>query len=282
MRKMKNCSMPWRLLIAVAILLMIGTYLLLRWYWSIAIGDAELYFLGLRDADAAIVRSSGEVLVIDTGAPDDEAFVLGRLAELGIEKVDILILSHPDKDHIGNAKAIVERYPVGMILMPDVQKGSELEAELMAAIVDKKIPVEKPLSGRSDLRFGSCQLEIFSGRKDEYRQINDASLVTILHCSGRRVFFGGDIENKRMEELLLEKLPTCDVVKLPHHGKDETLSASLLRILRPQLCVVTADTVGVAIRAELEQQNCFVWYTPQGELGLTIEKGELRRMEIDE
>lgn len=282
MKKRKNFFLPWRVLTATVVLLLIAGYLLLRWYCGVSSGDAELYFFGLRDADAAIVRSSGQVLMIDTGAPNDEAAVLGRITELGIEKVDILILSHPDKDHMGNAKAILERYPVGMILMPDVQKGSELETELMTAIADKKIPVEKPMPGRSELRFGSCQLELLSGRKDEYRQINDASLVTILHCSGRRVFFGGDIENKRMEELLLEKLPTCDVVKLPHHGKDETLSASLLRILHPQLSVATADTVGVSILAELEQQNCPVWYTPQGELELTIQNGEIRRRGTDE
>lgn len=282
MRKQKKCFLQWRVLTAVAVMLIIAVYLFFRWYWSVASGDAELYFLGLRDADAAIVCSNGEVLMIDTGAPDDEDAVLGRISELGIEKVDILILSHPDKDHIGNAKAILERYPVGMILMPDVQKGSELEAELMTVIEDKKIPVEKPLPGHSKIPFGSCQLEILSGRKDEYRQINDVSLVTILHCSGRRVFFGGDIENKRIEELLLEKLPTCDVVKIPHHGKDETLSGSLLRILRPQICVVTADIAETSILTELEQQNCSIWYTPKGELGLVIQKGELRWMETDE
>lgn len=269
----------WRVLVAIGMVLVIAGYLLFRWFSGLAVCTAELYFGGLQSGDAAIVRSKGQVLMIDTGESDDETVVLNWLSELGIEEIDLLLLSHPDKDHIGNATSILNRYPVRKILMPDVKKGSKLEAELLAAIAEKEIPVEKPPAGRSELRFGSCQLELYAGRKGGYPQINDASLVAILSCEGRRVFFGGDVETKRIEELLLETLPPCDIVKLPHHGRDEALSPSLLQRLRPKICIVTANATGPGVARELEKQGCLVWYTPQGELGLLLQNGEIRRME---
>lgn len=239
--------------------------------------ELRLCFFGLTDADAAVMRSGDEVLMIDTGAPEDEKAVLEGLKALNIGKIDLLLLSHPDRDHIGGAARILDEYPVGKIIMSGAEKGSELEAELLRAIEEKGIPVLKPPPGRMKLRFGSCGLQLLAARGGEYRKINDESLAAILTCGRRRVFFGGDVEHKRIEDLLAQKLPSCDIVKVPHHGRDGKLSEALLTALRPKLCIVTSDRAGPAVRAAAEKLGSELLYTGQGAVKLVIEKNQVRK-----
>ena len=81
-----------------------------------SVEPAQIIFAGTKDdADCAILQSGGSCVVIDTGEAQDAEHILELLRERQIEKIDCLILTHPDKDHIGGAPALLDALPVKMV-----------------------------------------------------------------------------------------------------------------------------------------------------------------------
>ncbi|MEG2000663.1 MAG: MBL fold metallo-hydrolase [Evtepia sp.] len=227
----------------------------------------------LKDADCTVVQSEGKVMVIDTGAPEDAQTVMLALERLGIERIHCLLLTHPDRDHIGNASAILQQYPVEQIRMPNVKKNSEIESVLLCEIAAQNIAINHPEKTGETFAFGACSMRMFPGYETAYEQINDHSIAAVLTCGTVRVFFGGDIENKRIKEFLHDPIAPCDVVKMPHHGRDEKKSAALLSMLRPKICVVTADHAEEAVEAALSASR--VCYTAEAAVYITIHDNKL-------
>ena len=82
----------------------------------------EIYAFSIGKADALLLRTEDAAIMIDTGENGDGEKLVSRLEELGIEKLDLLILTHFDKDHIGGADTVIERFPIDLIVLPAYEK----------------------------------------------------------------------------------------------------------------------------------------------------------------
>lgn len=86
----------------------------------------NFYFFPLQDADASLITYKETVIMIDTGEEKDQEKIQEKLQDKKISKINYLILTHPDKDHIGNAQFLIQNYQIGTIFQTDYDKGSEL------------------------------------------------------------------------------------------------------------------------------------------------------------
>lgn len=189
-------------------------------------------FLDVGQGDAAVFRgATGETVLID-GGPDP--LLLDRhFGVLGVERIDLLVVSHRHADHVTGLNGIVERWPVGMIWHAD-QEGEApgLDALLQAARAAGVVTLV-PQPG-DVLGVGEFTVEVLGPRR-RYAGPNDMSLVIQISARGNSVLMPGDIEVAAQQELGPVR---ADVLKVPHQGA-ATSDHAWLAASAPQVAVIS-------------------------------------------
>ena len=230
------------------------------------------FFSCSEDADSILLRTEDANIMIDTGVPQDSRALVGKLRELGVERIDLLILTHPDRDHIGGAAALLNAFAVDTVLTTDCEKGSGLQDAL-----DERLEKEN-VSVPHDVReavYGELRLTIYPPQETSYDNANNYSIAVLAAYEGRTFFFAGDAKKKRIRELLEEDLPAVDVYKAAHHGRDNGASTDLIEALQPQIAVVTAEAAEKKTGKALQQAGAVVYTTYGQDVHLTVVNGVL-------
>ncbi len=200
-------------------------------------------FLKVGKADAIILECGGEIMVIDAGEDDDGQEVVDTLRAMGAEKVDILIITHFDKDHVGGADTLVRSLEVGRVILPDYGSGEEEYLDFIAALQEMGIAPER-LTGTLSLALGCAGAlveapEKYAEAAEGEETDNDHSLITTVTHGSMRLVFTGDIEKTRIKEWLFSGgAADCDLLKVPHHGEWDSALDDLLEALTPEYAVI--------------------------------------------
>ncbi len=193
-------------------------------------GIAEVWQLDVGQGLAILVRTRHHTLLYDTGPRFGdfdlgERVVLPTLHKLGVDGLDLMLLSHADADHAGGARAVALGLPVTRVLSGDpVALPVELHAEACE-------------SGRQwtwdDVRF---QLWQWPSASDS----NQKSCVLQIEANGERMLLTGDIDSAAERALLDSPLavPT-DWLQAPHHGSRSSSSMALLAALQPKAVLIS-------------------------------------------
>ena len=181
--------------------------------WQIAACD-------IGQGDAVLVRSAGVVALVDTG-PDPEPLA-ACLDDLGIARIDLLVLSHFDLDHVGGTEAVlgrVDRALVGPSGEPD-------DDRLVADLRERGAVVERVSRGATGI-LGELRWEVLwpRGRLGPVEPGNDASVTLAFEPVGRCAsgclgsLFLGDLGERAQESVLAAGgIGEVEVVKVAHHG----------------------------------------------------------------
>ncbi len=240
----------------------------------------ELYAFSIGKADALLIRTNDAAIMIDTGENGDGKVLVNKLNALGVEKLDLLILTHYDKDHIGGADKIIERIPIDRIVLPAYEKDSKQFQQLADALQQTSAEVLYPEADVS-LTYGEMLLSIwvspvpFDGKSD-----NEQSLIAKLIYDGRTYLFMGDAVESELKKLIYSgKNLTCDVLKLPHHGVyDENLPA-LLTVTMPQVVIICDSAKNPADEDTMKALDFFdttVLETKDGDIHLIAAENVLK------
>lgn len=240
----------------------------------------DLYAFSIGKADALLVRTLDAAIMIDAGEHGDGERLVEKLRELGVEKLDLLILTHFDKDHIGGADTVIENLPVDRIVLPGYEKDSKQYSQLLAALAQTDAEVSYLLQDLS-LTFGELELSIwvspvpFDGKSD-----NEQSLITKILYQGKSYLFMGDAVGKELEKLVFgTRNLTCDVLKLPHHGVYDENTFALMAAAMPSH-VIICDSVKNPADAETLQAmkllDPVILQTKDGDVHLTVSEGGIR------
>lgn len=233
-----NTPMKKRIVIGVSALL---AALLLSACAGRGSGGGELNCVvpAIGQADCIILKSGDYTAVIDLGEEDDGAEIIENLHSLGVKKIDCLIITHYDKDHIGGAAETLAAFPVGRALLPDYEKDGKRFDALLSALDAQGLAPEY-LKDDISFRLGDMQffVDVPKGSAADDSD-NDFSLVTRVDYGEKRFLFAGDAEERRISELLSTGNLACDVLKLPHHGRCNARTAELLSAAQPRYVIIT-------------------------------------------
>lgn len=237
--------------------------------------------LSIGKADALIIQESDQVILIDAGEQDDGDTVVQKLKDEGIKKIDLFIVTHFDKDHVGGAAYIMEEMEVAAVRMPDYEGDREEYREFLSGLGDHPdvIRLTEPRSetvGNMELTvYPAEDPEEIQNSREEYD--NDMSLVTSIRYGERSFLFAGDIEQKRIRQMLAADTDwRHDWIKLPHHGKYEKALKDLLEEVAPATAVICCSRKNPAeeeTRKLLEEQRIQVWDTEEQNV-VTVCDGE--------
>lgn len=193
-------------------------------------------------ADAALLMTDTATVLIDTGESGDGDELLALLETYGRDTIDLLILSHYDKDHVGGAAEILGSVSVRRVIGSTYPKDSDQVAAYRAALSAAGLTEEVP-SGAMSLTLGGMELTIDPPKAAEYSedQSNNSSLIVSVTYGETNLLFAGDAMAQRLAEFDWTR-QTYDLVKIPHHGRDAETLSYYLPSMRPGAAAIITSS----------------------------------------
>ena len=232
----------------------------------------DVHFFDAGKADAILLTTADSAVLIDAGEKGFGKTILAYLEERGVEKLDYLIVTHFDKDHVGGAAKVINNIAVGAVLQSNCPKDSEEYEKYVKALANAGV---EPVTVREVLTFAldGVSYTVDPPRQERYADdpSNNSSLIVSVANGADRFLFTGDAQTARLAEYLSGDVPACDVLKLPHHGKDEPLLAALLDAAQPAYAVITSsdeEPESAATIEALERAGAAVLLTRNGAVTL--------------
>ena len=202
----------------------------------------RIYFFNVGKADAILFSSSEINILIDTGEEETSSVILSYLKNNNITKLDYLIITHFDKDHIGGAANIIRNIEVENVCQSNVPKESEYYDEYLAALSEEDITAQT-ISGNVEISLNDIDM-IINGPTEVYdsNESNNSSLIVSVNYKNTNYLFMGDSQNDRIKDYLNNnEIDSYDLIKIPYHGNYQKKLDDLLDETNPQYGVITCS-----------------------------------------
>lgn len=201
-------------------------------------GNLAFYFINVSQGDAALVVSpEGETLLIDGGKQNQGKVIIDYLTGLGITKLDVVIATHPDADHIGGLPAVILKMKPDIIFDNGIAKDTDTYREYKSMAEDKEQTVAR------DMAFNLGNVTVWlmveyddgSGYSDN---INDDSIVAKVVYKNVSALFAGDCETSCEQRISSSNLD-ADILKVAHHGGCTAISLNFIKETTPDYSVIS-------------------------------------------
>ncbi len=191
--------------------------------------------LDVGQGDAVLLQVAEGAVLVDQGPP--EADVAGQLDELGVDRLEALVLTHPQRDHVGGAADVLEQTDVRAVVDPRIPAPSEYEAAALAVARKRHIPVLVARAGRS-FSVGRLLVRILWPRDDAPRGADPNNYAVVLVASYGDVdaLLTADAEGDVTVPI---RPPPVEILKVAHHGSADAFLPKLLELVRPDVAVVS-------------------------------------------
>ena len=238
---MKQLGVGALVVVAVATISMPAASEILPKSWPLK--DWSLVACDVGQGDALVIQSEGRTAVIDVGSDDE---LINRcLAELRISRIDLLVLTHFDFDHVGGIKGAVSTRSVSNAIVsgfPDDRPATKEALDLLAKQRVSLITAEPRISGT----LGEFAWRVIAPTKEanEAKDSNDASVVMIFSGPEYDLLLLGDLGETGQQRIsstataILSRSDNPLILKVSHHGSNDQSSA-LHERLRPELAVIS-------------------------------------------
>lgn len=192
-------------------------------------------------ADSIFVESGGQTMLIDAGMNKNGKKIEQYIKALGYETIDILVGTHPHKDHIGGIDRILEKFEVKNFFMPDVAGDNNEYEDVVNEAGKKSVTIKNPTLGQK-MMLGEAEVTFLTPISNEYKEMNDYSIVVRLRFGETSFLLAGDIQRLVERELIdSDFVLSSDVLKIPHHGSDLASSQEFIDAVNPKYGVIFCD-----------------------------------------
>ena len=203
--------------------------------------ECKIIMIDCGQADSILLTSDYFNVLVDVGESRDAADIRETLDSLGINKLDMVIATHPHADHIGGMQTIVENYNIDKLIMSPVGHTSKTYEKLVASIAEQNISVEKAEVNKV-YNIGDLKLTII-GPCDTYNEdLNNNSVVAIASYGEIDILLTGDAEvlaEKDYTKNLGDYNNKIEILKSGHHGSDTSSSDNLLDNINASVALIS-------------------------------------------
>ncbi|EMG29215.1 lipoprotein [Listeria fleischmannii 1991] len=201
---------------------------------------ASFTFFDVGQGDSTLIEADdGTTILIDTGRSDDKR-ILTYLEEKNLEKIDLLLLTHPHADHIGNADKIIQTYKPKEIWMDGLAFNSSIYERVIDAALDSEAKYKEPRTG-DKASFGPFELSVLSP-KTLSDDANNDSIAVRLTYKDISAIFTGDAEKGREQEMTDSGMNLkADILDLGHHGSSTSNQPFFLDKVKPEVAIYSAE-----------------------------------------
>lgn len=219
-----------------------------HYFYPIASNKNYFVMLDVGQGDSILLHSKGKTILIDTGgimSYDNrkwskrknkysivDSVTIPYLKKLGIGRIDYLILTHGDYDHLGDAINLIDNFKVKKILI-NSNRINKLEEKIIKRFNNIEIAKQDYFISIGDIEL----LQLNKNLKDE----NDSSLVFLGLIKNKKILLMGDASKKTEKEIMKEyDIGQVDILKVGHHGSKTSSSEEFIKEINPKLVLISA------------------------------------------
>lgn len=199
----------------------------------------EVVFLNVGEGNAALIRTAAGDILIDAGPEDSQAMLCERLRQLGVRELALLILTHPDEDHIGGADGVLQAFPVQEIWTNGETADTDSYDALLRAAGSHSI---RTVTAGERWTVGNAAITVLSPTAEAAGSENENGLVLLAEAAGTRLLLMGDAGQETEARLLRQAGQVnlqADILLAGHHGSDSASGEAFLAAVAPRQIVIS-------------------------------------------
>lgn len=204
--------------------------------------ELQVHFIDVGQADCILVKTNDNTMLIDSGNNEDSETIINYLQELDVEKIDVVIATHPHEDHIGSMDEIINNFSIGEIHIAKAPSNTKTFEDMLLAIKKKELKV-KIAEANTIIDFDSdMYAKILAPGSFAYasNDINNASVVLEVSYNHIDFLFAGDAEKTSEFEMINQKYNLdVEVLKVGHHGSESSTSEQFIKATTPKYAVIS-------------------------------------------
>lgn len=233
-------------------------YILALKYINVLDNNYYVYFLDVGQGDMTLIKKGSTCIVIDTGPKNYNSNYnitdnhIKFMHSIGINNIDLLVISHGDNDHIGNATYLLNNFKVKKIMINEGEINS----------LESKLPKDKIIKKYNNkINFYKINHKLFDNE-------NSNSIVNYLNAYNIKFLFMGDASIETELDIISKYNLKADVIKIGHHGSKTSSDKKFINTINPKYSIISVG--------ENNRYN-----HPNKEVLDTINKTKILRTDID-
>lgn len=228
------------------ILILIGANIL-SWIVVFYLRDDSLkvVFFDVDQGDSIFIETPQKHQILMDGGPSPEKILekLGKEMPFYDRSIDVLILTHPEADHLRGLLEVLKYYKVNYVLYTGIEKDTLTDKEWENLLKEKKPDIIFAKAGE-EIISGKTRLEVIypfekMPHKVYKENVNDTSVVILLNYGNISFLFTGDISKKVEEKIAEKESIKSDILKVAHHGSKTSSSDIFLKAVNPEIAVIS-------------------------------------------
>lgn len=208
-------------------------------YHGVARGEMSVHFMDVGQGGGVFIQKDGKTILYDCGDTFAGQVVTDYLDALDVEKIDLLIISHAHKDHMGGCLHVLEKMKVKRVYHNGSKARTATWRKFLKVVGQKSqaVPVEKDMTAEEGI-----EVLVAYDSHGLYSKEADNSVLVRLIDGKIRVLLTGDCEAVCEKEIGKTSTVQSEILNVGHHGSDAASSPEFLEQVKPRIAVIQAGT----------------------------------------
>jgi competence protein ComEC len=199
-----------------------------------------VHFIDIGQGDAILLETpNGSTILVDTGPKDSAEKLLNYLEKVFITSIDLLIITHPDFDHIGGIPSLLEKIPVKKILDSGKAHTTLTFIQYKQYVWNNIVPIQYAKE-KMELELDPLVKIKVLNSGSEKKETNNSSIVLQISYGDVKFLLMGDTEEEEEKRLSRKYKLESTILKVAHHGSNSSSTASFLKDVKAKIAIISA------------------------------------------
>ena len=199
------------------------------------------HYLDIGQGDSIFVElPNSECILIDAGIGNKGEYIENYIKNIGYDKIDYLIATHPHADHIGSMDYIISNMDIGSIYMPNVIAATKTYERLLESVQEKGLKIRSAKAGMGIIDENDLSVDILGPVEIDDDELNNCSIIIKITYENDSYLFIGDAEKEELRTV--EADMSADVLKVGHHGSRTSTTEEFLEEVNPRYAIISCGT----------------------------------------
>ncbi len=202
----------------------------------------HVYFLDVGQGDSIFIKTpQNHQILIDGGPKNTVIERLGEVMPFFDKSIDLLVLTHPDSDHLDGLLEVLKRFKVDSVVFTGILSSKAAYIEFLEEIYERGVDVFVA-EEKVDFVFGDVYFDTiypFEALTGSVEEMNDTSVVMRVFYKGTSLMLTGDLSVEKEKEIVAQRgMLESDILKAGHHGSKTSSSLEFLGRVSPEVVVI--------------------------------------------